>query len=146
MQYSCNHAIGFHHEQKLPDRDESVSIQTRIESGQETKLNKLTTKELDSLGEPYWFDYIILAKEDRQLRHIRDLRIEKHGKNPTKVESNDIRQTNSYTIVQCGRTFERQSFSLVTNIFILPRSWFQSILLLMWIPLTSRKKTKIKII
>lgn len=105
-----------------PDRDEFIKIQSQhIVPGMEYNFGKLTTKDVDSLGEPYDFDSIMhyapnafsINEYDSKKSTIQA----KPGKNgqiptfsyPKLLSPSDIRQTNKlYKCPECGRTFHDQ--------------------------------------
>lgn len=58
--HELGHVIGFWHEHMRFDRDEFIKIQSEyIQNGFEFAFRKLTTKDVNSLGEPYDFDSIM---------------------------------------------------------------------------------------
>ncbi|OQV15507.1 Tolloid-like protein 2 [Hypsibius exemplaris] len=58
--HELGHVVGFWHEHTRPDRDNHVEIITsHIMAGQEYNFNKLTSEEVNSLGQPYDFASIM---------------------------------------------------------------------------------------
>lgn len=130
--HELGHAIGFWHEHTRPDRDEYVRILSEhISDGHEHNFKKLTTDDVDSLGEPYDYDSIMHYARETYSKHMYDPKIsviqpkrDKNGKRQIKIgvkigqrdrlSVGDIRQTNKlYKCPECGNTFlgENASFT-----------------------------------
>ncbi|XP_013067334.2 tolloid-like protein 1 isoform X2 [Biomphalaria glabrata] len=117
--HELGHAIGFWHEHTRPDRDRHVQINSKnIIPGQEYNFNKLTSDDVNSLGETYDFDSIMHYANNTFAINIRSetlLPIAKPGTmrpqigQRVRLSDLDIRQTNKlYACPSCGRTFQER--------------------------------------
>lgn len=122
--HELGHAIGFWHEHTRPDRDQYVTIYSEnIQIGQEHNFNKLTSEDVDSLGEPY--DHKSIMHYGRKIYSRNDydptISAKKNGRITPKIGQrehlslSDIRQTNKlYKCAGCGRTFLGQQASFTS--------------------------------
>lgn len=126
--HELGHAIGFWHEHTRPDRDDYVEIKVEnLQTGQEHNFNKLTTDDVDTLGQPYDYGSIMHYSENTYSKHMPSLKkfaietkADKNGHRPSigqrdKLSPSDIQQTNKlYNCPACGRTFFDQQASFTS--------------------------------
>lgn len=112
--HELGHAIGFYHEHERPDRDDYIEIiQKNVErSIWMRQYEKVSSKEIDTFGEPYDFDSIMhydpyFVKPKKGKNGI----VPKLGYN-IRLSDADIRKANKlYKCPECGRTYFFQVFS-----------------------------------
>ncbi|XP_031633644.1 dorsal-ventral patterning protein tolloid-like [Contarinia nasturtii] len=117
--HELGHVLGFWHEHTRPDRDDHVKILSEnIHTDHEHNFRKLTSAEVDSLGEPYDYGSIMhythnayrIRKYDSEIWTIQPKR-GKNGQRPyigqrDRLSEGDIRQTNKlYKCPACGETY-----------------------------------------
>lgn len=116
--HELGHAIGFWHEHTRPDRDQYVDIiDKNIENGHEHNFDKLSAKEVDSLGEPYDHNSIMHYARDTYSKNSFDVIVPKRGEaigQRERLSKSDIIQANRlYRCAKCGRTFLDQQARFV---------------------------------
>ncbi|KAH9490031.1 Dorsal-ventral patterning tolloid-like protein 1 [Bulinus truncatus] len=115
--HELGHAIGFWHEHTRPDRDKYVQIITRnVIPGQEYNFNKLTSFDVNSLGEIYDYGSImhyskntfaIDTKLDTLLPIAKPGTVRPEIGQRVRLSEIDIRQTiKLYACPSCGRTLQ----------------------------------------
>lgn len=70
--HELGHAIGFHHEQSRPDRDEHVEILlNNIVNGAASQFDRLTEAEVDSMGVGYDYNSIMHYNKNLYAKNYR---------------------------------------------------------------------------
>ncbi|CAI9722917.1 1 isoform X1 [Octopus vulgaris] len=116
--HELGHVVGFWHEHTRPDREDHVEIiYSNIMPGQEYNFNKLTSTDVNSLGEEYDYGSIMhYARNTFARATFVDTILPKHNYGNQdigqrlKLSPGDIRQANRlYRCPTCGRTLQTAS-------------------------------------